>query len=117
VSDWHCASTVSDLDAISEQTIVWCRQILGRCRRPYGIDHFELALARSIAPDRAPRSATFRDLRPHELYVPNGLQLRIAAFLHGETAEASIPGPDMIGVAVAIFSWGDAADVALPSAS
>src|SRR5690242_17712901 len=87
LNEWQLESTAGTAAEILAAPIVdWCRHTIAGCRRPYGIDHFDLALARSRGDDRAPRSAEFRDLHPIDLYGDTGVAERVAAFLIAEEA-------------------------------
>lgn len=115
--DWSPqAPEAMSLAPLAEEIIAWCRQTLGRCRRPYGIDHFDLALAYSLHDGQGVTSVELHDLRPADLYAPEGLSLRLAAFLPADALHQSA-STAMIRVVAGLFSWGDAAHAALPSAS
>jgi hypothetical protein len=109
LSAWDAGADAADdiHGSLVEPIIAWCRDTLGRCRRPYGIDHFELVLALSRHDGRPVESARFRDLRPSDLYDPDGVSARLIAFLRG--GDAAPPAR----VAASLFSWGDAAHEAL----
>jgi hypothetical protein len=83
-----------------EPILAWCREVLASCRRPWGIDHFDLVLSWRHADYEPPRRARLRGLRPADLYGPDHLAARLMALLGG--AEA-------VHVAAGLFSWGDAA--------
>jgi hypothetical protein len=113
VNEWHLdAAAGVSVEELAAQIVDWCRQTIAGCRRPYGIDHFDLALARSRGEQGPPRSAEFRDLHPLDLYGESRVNQRVAAFLN---AGGFAGGP--VRVAAALYSWGDAAYAALPAAS
>lgn len=103
-----------EIEPLVEAMLEWCRQTMGTCRRPWGIDYFDLAVACSC--DEAsvrPTSVSFRRLRPADLYGLDGFRQRLAAFLSELRPDAA---PGMGGryrVAAALFSWGNAAHAAL----
>jgi hypothetical protein len=102
IEEWDLAgSEHSPGDAVLD----WCREIIGRCRRPFGIDHFDLALALRPAGSGPPISRLFR-LRPADLYCETATA-QMSAFLLGN-------GSPPARIAAALFSWGDAADRAIP---
>lgn len=99
----------------AEAILDWCRQTIAHCRRPWGIDHFDLTLARSAG--SAPvQTVRFRELRPIDLYAGSTLLGQLTAFLSGGDP-ASEAGAGAVKLAGALFSWGDAADAALAPAS
>lgn len=97
------------LEAQVEAIVAWCQQALAGTRRPWGIDVFDLALAVGHGSGR-PHSASFNRLSPAECYDEDGLACRLSAFLETALADARTP----LMLAVALFSWGDAAHAALP---
>jgi hypothetical protein len=100
--------------AAAETIAAWCRETLGRCRRPWGLDAFDLTVACATHGVGGARRMRLRRLRPANLYTPDGVVRQLAAFLaeHGVSSTGTDPGP--IRVAVALWSWGDAAHAALP---
>lgn len=97
------------IEAQAEAIVAWCRQALAGSRRPWGIDAFDLAIAVGQGSGR-PFSASFHKLSPADCYDEDGLSYRLAAFLESALADARTP----LMLAVALFSWGDAAHAALP---
>jgi hypothetical protein len=92
--------------------VAWCRETLGRCRRPWGIDYFDLSID-CTGPDGRPlRSARFSRIRPIELYQDDAITGQIAAALIGAATATGAP----VRVAASLFSWGDAAFAAMPAA-
>ena len=100
-------ATHSD-EAILESIVTWCRETLGAVRRPWGIDGFDLAVA-IAGEDGTPRSLSLRRLRPADLYHTETLN-RLRGFLASHRGAT----PAAMSIAVALFSWGDAAHAALP---
>lgn len=115
--EWHvdsAAPTADELEVLLESILAWCRQTIGECRRPWGIDHFDLTLARS-GQDGAPAfTLQLRDLRPLDLYAAGPMNERLCAFLapRGSLLKAA---PQPVQIAAALFSWGNAADAAFAS--
>jgi hypothetical protein len=119
LSEWQL--TVDDaatggIESLVDPIVAWCRDTIARCRRPYGIDHFDLALAFSLRDGTPVQSTQFRDLRPADLYDEDGFAGRLAQFLVSKRA-ATTDGTAVLHIAGALFSWGDAAHAALPMAS
>jgi hypothetical protein len=88
----------------------WCRETVGGCRRPWGIDHFDLVVA--VRDGTQPRTIEFKRLRPFDLYHDGDAVARLHRFL----APLTHPAAAGLPVAVALFSWGDAVHAALPPA-
>jgi hypothetical protein len=105
VADWlHSIAEHSPVDAVLE----WTRSTIGASRRPFGIDHFELALAwRPLVGDRV-HTHRFGRLRPIDLYG-EAFPVHLERFF-GQHPVSPAPGR----VAVALFSWGDVVHEALP---
>jgi hypothetical protein len=90
--EWHHAHDAGADHA--EQVVAWAKDVLGTCRRPWGIASFDLEIA---ANNR--RYASFRRLEPADLYAPDFVE-RLRAHL----AHASGGAP----LTAHLFSWGDA---------
>jgi hypothetical protein len=103
VSEWDVQA---EHHSIVETIVDWCRDTMGRCRRPFGIDHFDLALALGRHDADRPVTTVYR-LRPADLYTESAAE-HLAAFLFGAKQPPA-------RVAVALFSWGDAAHRAFPN--
>jgi len=85
----------------AEAVLAWCREVAAAARRPYGIAHFDLALAAHDG--TGTRRLSLRRISAADLYDP-GLGARLAALF-------ATPAP--LGVAAALFAWGDATHAAL----
>jgi hypothetical protein len=109
LQDWRIdALSPEQLTETVETLIVWCRDTLAGCRRPYGIDGFELTLSVQRPGDKKAQSLTFNDLRPLDLYQ-EPLQEKIRLGL------LRLVGPERAGLhlSAGFFSWGEAAFKAL----
>jgi hypothetical protein len=100
ISDWRPDEHEG---AFAEAVVTWCRETIATTRRPFGIDHFDLALAWRDVSGAAVRSHRFLQLRPVELYTEAFLDQLAALLRPAEPAHVS----------VAVFSWGDAAHAEL----
>lgn len=90
----------------------WCRETLARCRRPWGIAHFDLAL---VAPEGGTRNLSLTRCDPAQLYAEGSdLLLRIREFIEQARRRADASAAPAV-VAVALFSWGEAAHAAFIS--
>jgi hypothetical protein len=113
VQDWQLEGCDEQrLHEAVETIIVWCRDTLAGCRRPYGIDSFDLTLALGATGQKS-ASVRLDKLRPIELYQ-DSLPQRLAGFL---CAEATRLRSASLHLTAALFSWGDAAYQALPQRS
>jgi hypothetical protein len=112
VQDWQIDSDGDpQAQGVAESIVTWARDILASCRRPYGIDHFDLTLAFRSATGSRVKSLAFDRLRPIDLYQ-EALPERIANSISRECAG---PRGARLWVSAALFSWGEAAHLALPN--
>lgn len=91
-------------EALAAAVMAWCRDTLGATRRPWGIAHFDLALSTAGGGDavaEAPRSLSLRRLAPSDLYPGDSFLAEVQRYLAQRDPIAHL--------AVALFSWGDAA--------
>lgn len=98
-------------EPFADDILNWCRTTLGTCRRPFGIDHFDVSIAVSVG-GVAVQSLKFDKVRPQELYGDSSLIYDIYSALAGSITDA---GSGVVHIAAALFSWGDAAYAALPA--
>lgn len=109
--DWHLeAGDTKDLTGLVEALVSWCKGTLSTCRRPYGIDLFDLIIAFRTEHEARPRSFRLDRLRPIELYqdsLPQALIDRLSGSINRI--------PSHLYVSAGLFSWGDAAHEALPN--
>lgn len=110
IKDWHFGFDVSPADAV-DSMLQWCRDTLAGCRRPFGIDYFDLIMALSDPEDRRPESIELEKLRIVELYE-DSLAERLSRYFGARGGRDNGGG---LRVSLAIFSWGDAAHEALPA--
>jgi len=110
IRDWQIETTdESSLRDAVDAIVVWCRDTLAACRRPYGIDSFDLTLAFDTG-NKRPASVRLDKLRPMDLYQET-LPEKLAGFLAGEAAHVKAAS---MHLTAGFFSWGDAAHQALP---
>jgi hypothetical protein len=98
IADWRA----DDHETFLEAVVHWCRETIAATRRPFGIDHFDIALAWRDVSGSVVRSHRFLQLRPIELYTESFLE-QLRALHPVQPAHVS----------VAVFSWGDAAHAEL----
>jgi hypothetical protein len=109
MKDWlFPAHSVSE--DIVQALIDWCRETAGLCRRPFGIDGFDLTIAAG-KPERVLSRVCYDRLKPIAFYETT-LSARIIGLLAVVEREFRI-GED-VRLSAALFSWGDAAHAALP---
>jgi hypothetical protein len=82
----------------------WCRDTLARCRRPLGIDHFDLTL--TVRGPGKPQTHRMAFLRPAQLYEDAAVPGSLGAVL-GSLVVAGETGT--VKVVAALLSWGDIA--------
>lgn len=111
LQDWQVESfDPQQPHGLVESVIEWCKRNAGECRRPYGINAFDLTLAFRVDGDRGVRSHTFSRLKPIELY-DESFAARLLEMLGLHVAR---PAP--LRISAGFFSWGDAAHQAMNSA-
>jgi hypothetical protein len=109
---WHFGIE-SEAKQVTSAVILWCRETLATCRRPFGIDYFDLAVSFVDGHGRAHDSLALKELRPAILYGAS-LEEKLAEFI--EKRVALLTREDRpLHIATALFSWGDAAHEALPA--
>jgi len=113
----HSYSETWSLDASDPHSFVnallqWSRETLASCRRPFGIDFFDLSLTIVDSGHRL-QTLSARKLRPIALYAGD-LADQIAKHLE-QALRNREPGGD-VRISAELFSWGDAAHAALPQA-
>ncbi|MEX0782747.1 MAG: hypothetical protein WD557_08860 [Dehalococcoidia bacterium] len=101
-TEWQ--SSPASAETLARDVTQWCRDTVARCRRPNGIDHFDLTL--TFHSTGGPRTQRLAFLRPGQLYdesvVPAALSAALAAFAVGDPETT-------VRVAAALLSWGDVA--------
>lgn len=105
--EWRLAAHESGL--AGERVLAWCREVVSNCRRPFGIEAFDLAVAYRLGDTSGVDSHCFLRLRPMDLYTER-LAKQLNTMLVGSRRQES-----PVIIAAAIFSWGEAAHRALPT--
>jgi hypothetical protein len=98
-------------ETFADEILNWCRTTMGTCRRPFGIDHFDVSIAFSSG-GVGVQSLQYAKLRPSELYGDSSLINEIYSAIAGSITDA---GSGVVHIAAAMFSWGDAAHAAMPA--
>jgi hypothetical protein len=110
LNEWRLdACDEAGLGEAVESILTWCRDILAGCRRPYGIDRFDLTLAVRASNARV-HSLTLDKLRPIDLYQ-DSLPERLIGLLSSEVERMKAAS---LHLTAGLFSWGEAAHEALP---
>ena len=107
LTEWQSVGAPSD--EMAGDVTDWCRDTLALCRRPMGIDQFDLTL--TIDDGVRPETRSLRLLRPGQLYDGSVIPLALASAFAALAAEHT----STVRIAVALLSWGDIAHAALPS--
>ena len=107
LEEWRL--TADESSSAGAHVLDWCRDVVANCRRPFGLDSFDLAVAVRQASFSGVVSHRFLRLRPLDLYS-EGFAAQLTA-LSGVSRQRQSP----VIIAAAIFSWGDAAHRALPT--
>lgn len=107
LEEWRVAP--GEYPSAGDRVLEWCREVVANCRRPFGIDSFDLAIACRHADESSVQSERFPSLHPLDLYN-GGLATKLAALLQNTRRNSC----DMI-IAAAVFSWGEAAHQSLPA--
>ncbi len=109
--DWHLELPAAhDMSALVDSMLSWCKITLGNCRRPYGIDLFDLIVAYRVEEDARTQSFRLDKLKPMALYEDS-----LPATLAHRLSQAVTPWSTKLYISAAVFSWGDAAHEALPA--
>jgi hypothetical protein len=112
--DWHTEDFKPHaLDGLVESMVEWCRAAMANCRRPYGIDFFDLTITYRVDENGKPRTFRLNRLEPMSLYQESLPAQLLDRLKHALTPEE----PLKVHIQAAFFSWGDAAYRALNAAS
>ena len=111
LNDWLFPFESGEDEAV-EAVLTWCKETIARCPRPFGIDHFDLAVA--VGGEERPRSLSYKRLRPGVLYAASFAHDLAAMLPRRQLDEARSAG---VYISVALFSWGAAAHEALPAST
>lgn len=108
LQDWHVDHFDPDEGhGVVENIVDWCKRTVAGCRRPYGINSFDLMLAFRVGNEEAVRSLSFLRMKPIELYDGSfAMRLLDALGLH-------VASPAPLRLSAGFFSWGEAAHLAL----
>lgn len=100
---WRLPDDERSLD-LKREVIAWCREMLSRTQRPYGMDYVTLALAVIARDNRIVSSANLGILRPIDFYGEGAAERQVAAALQDWATHEAPPGARLSAV---LFSWGD----------
>lgn len=106
---WRFSADIATNEVV-DSILAWCRETLGACRRPFGINYFDFNVAFATDSDQL-GWISLRKLEPISLYgevLPGEMGAIVER--RGEA------GPTrQVFVSATIFSWGEAAHTALPA--
>ncbi|MGB2694944.1 MAG: hypothetical protein WBD55_07115 [Dehalococcoidia bacterium] len=109
---WRLSRGESPPEAFAGELIEWCREMLSRIQRPYGMDYVTLALA-VLGPDNhIISSVSLGVLRPIDFYAQGAAETQIADTLQQWT-RAGVP--EAARLSAVLFSWGDLTRELLPA--
>lgn len=91
-------------EATAAELIEWCRDILGRIHRPYGLDQVTLALAVLGGDNQLIASANYGVLRPIDFYAAGPAETQILHTLRQWAENDTLACGRLSAV---LFSWGD----------
>ena len=107
---WHLeAAPFGGAEPLAEELLGWCRDVLGRTHRPYGLGSVTLALALVDEGGRRIASTTFRRLQPADFYGAGPAEAQIGATLRRWSESGIVVRGSRSRLSVALFSWGDLA--------
>jgi hypothetical protein len=109
LKDWQFPFEAGQEETV-EAILAWCKDTLARCPRPFGIDHFDFAVA--VSCEGRPRSLSYKKLRPGALYAASFARDLAAVLPRKGWDEAQSAA---VYISAALFSWGAAAHEALPA--
>ncbi len=106
---WHVESTAgTDVsERLAGELIAWCREMLSRTHRPYGLDSATLALAVVGEDGRRLASVSYGPFRPAELYHPGSIEVQVRAMLQRWAGDEVFHSRAAPCLSVLLFSWGD----------
>lgn len=93
-------------EQLAAELVAWCREVLTRMHRPYGLDKVTLAVAALGEDDRQVASTNYGMLRPADFYGsgPVEAQTRVTLRRWADEVFARDGGGRLSAV---LFSWGD----------
>src|SRR5688500_15113957 len=106
--DWTFNEAGTDQDHVASQVIAWCQAALAECRRPWGVNRFDLAIALRTGESQNSERLTFTHADPKSLY-DGSIHESLSTWLAARPARP-------LYMAGAFFSWGEAAFAAVQSA-
>jgi hypothetical protein len=106
--EWHF-DVEAEAQQISSSLISWCRETIATCRRPFGIDYFDLAVAVFDKQGSKRDEFSLSELRPVVLYDGARLEDELIDFIERRRTQ------DTLHISTVLFSWGDAAHASLPA--
>ena len=106
---WHIedAAGVEVSERLAGELIAWCREMLSRTHRPYGLDSITLALAVVGEDGRPLASVSYGPFRPRDLYHPGSIEPQAQATLQRWTGDGVFHSHAVPSLSAVLFSWGD----------
>lgn len=101
---WRFDDAAHPPAALANELVTWCREMLSRTQRPYGMDYVTLALALLAGDNRIVASVNLGVLRPIDFYgegpAPRLISETLRKWAQGQPQEGG-------RLSAVLFSWGD----------
>ncbi len=94
-------------ERLAAELVAWCRDVLGRMHRPYGLDHVTLAVAALGEDKRQMASTNYGTLRPADFYGFGPVEAQTRATLRRWADDQVFAQDSGARLSVVLFSWGD----------
>ena len=92
---------------LTAKLVDWCRDVLSRMHRPYGLDYVTLTLALLSQGEGQVANVNYGVLQPGDFYSPGSVEVRIQETLR-RWADDQVSADSGSGTLSAVlFSWGD----------
>jgi anti-sigma factor RsiW len=106
---WHVKNIAgTDVsERLAGELIAWCREMLSRTHRPYGLDSATLALAVAGEDGRWLARVSYGPFRPVELYHPGSIEAQAQATLQRWAGDGVFHSHAIPSLSAVLFSWGD----------
>jgi hypothetical protein len=102
---------------LAGELVDWCRAMLARMRRPYGLDHVTLSVALIGQDDTQLANQAYPVFRPGDFYDDQAAEALVRATLEHWSRERLFEAGGAGRISAVLFSWGDLARELLPSDS
>lgn len=94
-------------EQLGAELVAWCRDVLSRMHRPYGLDYVSLAVAAVGEDERRLASTNYGMLRPADFYGPGPVEAQTQATLRRWADDHVFDRNGSGRLSAVLFSWGD----------